>query len=270
MQKESDDMLEIVNTVTTRSLSCKKYTTLCGHLLGLSTDADYCVYNTDDGNQFYSNDMAYQISQHDLYDLETTCAAAMTSLKKGESLESYLIKQHMISAKRNEALSQLGKLAIISACVVGFVICLVSSIRIRRVPKKKQRQRQRQRQQSSFDAKSGDNEFLYISEDGHTLSSGDYSCCTNDDDFTLDGQYMSSGSETRGLHTSGEEEEEEEEIGSSGGNRNKTVRWLKQLRGDNAGDDKKENLVTSCGGEGETTGGDKDNADAVARTLVHI
>jgi hypothetical protein len=239
-------------------------------LLGLSTDADYCVYSTDDGNQFYSNGIPYQISQHDLYDLETTCAAVMTSLKKGESLESYLIKHHMVSAKRNEALSQLGKLAIISACVVGFVICLVSSIGIRRVPKKKQRQRQRQ-QQSSCDAKSGDNEFLYISDDGYTLSSGDYSCCTNDDDFTLDGQYMSSGSETRGFHTSGGgEEEEEEEIGSSGGNRNKTVRWLKQLRGDSAGDDKKENLVTSGGGEGETTGGDKDNADAVARSLVHI
>jgi hypothetical protein len=126
---------------------------------------------------------ASQLSQNDLDDMGSTCYAAVTSMNKGVTLESYLLYHGQLNTEDSRSMTQLVKLITLVAMGILGVIILCTSVKIRRVKKKKFDEKELE--DSDSDASQASGTFASM-EDGETLESGTLATMTTMETATVE------------------------------------------------------------------------------------
>jgi len=272
------EAIEMASTETKKTLSCKKYD-ICSRLLGSSVDADYCEGNNEEDNeeernedneqdnqdQGQADDQAddqeenYQIDQDDLYDLEAACYAAVTSLSMGNTLESYLIQNQQLRVTNPKAI-QSTKIMILVMLIVGLLITVASTVRIRKKKRANIDVSNRDDGSASNDDESATT-FTIDEENAKTslfavILGPDESLCSDDSTFAS-GSANSSGSSTGGGSAG------TDSVGTGSASGGGSGRWKNPFR---KPDDKEKPLVSDEAEPGtETEGGSKGGSKGGSR-----
>ncbi|KAL3930631.1 MAG: hypothetical protein SGARI_004428 [Bacillariaceae sp.] len=187
--------IDVLAASSQKTLSCNKYTSFCGQLLGDAVGTQFCdqdgnnerqrrwlessssaseeddevvdnsmyytatgsdgdtkswfsyIWNsnnkTDEASADYNNMLysegSYQLSQSDLYDIGSTCYAAVTSMDEGVTLEAYLLYHGQLRTRDPKTTGQIVKMIIfIVLGMLGAYLLLFKCVKIRRVKKKQQ------------------------------------------------------------------------------------------------------------------------------------